>query len=332
MYICRLFHRDQPFEQVDARLLAEGSLTIGRDPSADWALVDPEGVLSRIHCTLMIDGDRLLLIDSSTNGAFLDSGERAPRDEPVELGLRQSVRLGAFSILIDRPDEAARDPLATTLHLPLSAAPAVAPRDWDDALPTEPAPHRDQSLLEAFCEGARLDVSAFSGEDPAELMRRVGAIYQQTILGLATLMTERARLKGECDLERTTIGAAQNNPFKWSPTRRLAQDLLTGGAEGFLSDAAAVRASFDDLAAHLAAIARGANAATDLTLRTLSPEAIEAEAKDQGGGLLRGKAAVCWDVHARRHAALVAQDGGRPSAVTRAFGEAYGAALEDQGR
>jgi predicted component of type VI protein secretion system len=49
MFICRLFHRDRPFEQIEARLLADGAITVGRDPNADWPLPDPEATLSR--CT-----------------------------------------------------------------------------------------------------------------------------------------------------------------------------------------------------------------------------------------------------------------------------------------
>ena len=54
MYICRLFHKDQPFEQIDARIIAEGQITIGRDPDADWILTDADGTLSRLHCTLAV--------------------------------------------------------------------------------------------------------------------------------------------------------------------------------------------------------------------------------------------------------------------------------------
>jgi predicted component of type VI protein secretion system len=145
------------------------------------------------------------------------------------------------------------------------------------------------------------------------------------VLGLATLMADRARTKGAYQLEGTTISASDNNPFKWSPTRRLAQDLLCGVDGAFLSDAQAVRASFQDISGHLTGVARGANAATDLVTATLSPEAIEQEAKTNGA-FLRSHAAVCWDIHNRRHAALTTGDGG--GAVLRVFGEAYRRAAE----
>ena len=321
LFLCRLFHRDRPFEEIDARLVGEGEITVGRDPSADWRLNDPDGTLSRIHCTLAVEGGRLLLRDRSTNGAFLDSGERAPEGQAVELRVRDSIRLGALTILISEPPEPLTPVVETTIH-PTPATVAIAPAaDWVDGPAARPA-HRDTSLIEAFCDGARLDASSFSSEDPAELMRRIGAIYQQTVLGLSALMADRARSKAEYELERTTINAADNNPFKWAPTRKLAQDLLRKSDNGFLTDAAAVRASFEDLGEHLGALADGASAAVAATANALNPGAIEAEAKAQTS-MLRNKTTVCWEIHVRRHADLTAADGGLPPLAKRAFGDAY---------
>jgi predicted component of type VI protein secretion system len=328
MYICRLFNRDRPFEQIEARLLADGGITIGRDPTADWPLVDLEGFLSRIHCTLAVDGERLLLTDSSSNGTFLDDGRRLPAGEAVPIECRRSFHLGAMTILVDRAP-ADETPDATRPHLPLRGTAPLAPRDWIDGAAAARPPHRDASLIEAFCEGARIDASELSSEDPVELMRRAGAIYQQTILGLATLMAERTRLKARYQLDRTRIAAADNNPFKWTPTRRLAQSLLGTGKTGFLSDAEAVRASFADLGCHLAAVGAGAGASLNLALETLSPDSIDAEARTQGLSL-RSRAATCREIHERRYAALVARGDGGDDALTRAFGEAYQAYCPDK--
>ncbi len=322
MYICRLFHRDRPFEQIEARLIAHGRLTIGRDPSVDWPLGEADGALSRLHCTLAVEGERLLMTDHSTNGVYLDNGDRAPKEVAVALEAHQSIRLGPLIILVEPLDQETKNGDSTMISSPpmFEDVPRV-PDDWSDGPAARP-PHRDKSLLEAFCNGAKLDASAFSAEDPAELMRRVGAIYQQTVLGLATLMAERARVKQAYQLEGTTLGASDNNPFKWSPTRRLAQDLLCAVDGAFLSDAEAVRASFQDLSNHLGAVAQGANAVNAMVMETLAPSVIESEAKAHAS-LMRSRSTVCWDIHNRRHTALNAKAGGQESPVTRAFGEAY---------
>jgi predicted component of type VI protein secretion system len=314
MFICRLFHRDRPFEQMEARLIDQGETTVGRD--ADWSLPDPDGVLSRVHLVLAVEAGRLFVCDQSTNGTYLADGERIGRDQPRELFPRDSLRLGVLDLLVDAPVASNYDTSAALQ----ATAPLSLASEWQDATPARlsaPA-HRDISLIEAFCEGARLDASALSLEDPQDLMRRVGAIYQQTILGLATLMAERARLKSNYDLDRTTISAAANNPFKWTPTRKLAQDLLCGGDTGFLSDADAVRSSFEDLITHVNALAHGADTASSQAIQTLSPQAIEAEAKEQGS-LLRSRHAVCWDILIKRYAAINEQRQSNCGAFTGAY-------------
>jgi len=325
-YICRLFRADQPFQHIEARTVPDGELTIGRDPSADWPLPDPDGTLSRIHCHLTLEDGRLTLTDRSTNGTYLDNGERAPRGKPVGLEARSSFRLGALSILVDRAEPAVSNLMATMVQQPVPPVPLPSPAHRTEGPAKAPA-FRDASLLEAFCEGASLDASAFSSEDPVALMRRVGEVYQQTILGLSTLMAERARIKGEHPLERTTIGAAHNNPFKWAPSRKLAQDLLRTQGASFLSDGEAVRASFEDIARHMAAMVDGANAVANHAMEALSPKKIEEEAKSQSS-LLRNQATVCWDILLRRYTALTGageQEGSLQSAFSSAYARATAA-------
>ncbi len=325
MFICRLFHRDHPFEQIEARLISAGKLTLGRDPAADWPLGDSDSALSRVHCTLSVEDGRLYVCDSSTNGTYLDDGSRLEPGAQVALAPQQSIYLGSLSLLVEPArDEAVADGARTTLHAPLSTNPGPIPVDWAEPADERKANH-NASLLEAFCEGARLDASALSSEDPADLMRRVGAVYQQAVLGLAALMADRARMKAAYQVSGTTISAMDNNPFKWTDSRQLAQELLCGHSAGFLPAASAVHASFEDLSQHLTAVGAAANAAVEFTMRTLAPEAIEADAKAQAS-LMRSRTAACWHVFTQRHADLASQD--QQGALQRAFGEAYNGALE----
>lgn len=322
MYICRLFHRDRPLEQVDARLIADVPVSLGRDPGADWPVDDPASTLSRRHCVLVAEGGRLSLYDKSTNGVFLPSGERAPRDAAAVLAEGDSVRLGGFLLVVEAASDAPIDAGATTVLTPGWRGATPVAVDWSDA-EAVPAPgHRDASLIEAFCEGARLDASTLSSEDPVELMRRVGAVYQQTVLGLAALMADRAKVKRDHHLGHTTISASDNNPFKWAPSRKLAEDLLCGRESAFLSNASAVRACFEDLSRHLAGMVAGAEAAVDCATTTLDPTRIEAEARTQGS-LLRSRSAVAWDVLTVHHARLVGPDGRAGGDLQSAFSEAY---------
>lgn len=312
MYVCRLFHADRPAEPIDARLFAAGVMTVGRDPAADWPLDDPEGLLSRIHCTLSADAAGLRLHDSSTNGTFLPGGERVPRGAAVPLAVGQPVRLGQLVLRVDAGVAGAA--VDTTIVLP---PPAPLPSDWDaPPAPTLP-PHPDASLVEAFCEGARLDVSTFSDEDPAVLMRRVGGIYRQAVLGLAAAMAQRGAMKEAQDLARTSVGPGRNNPVKWTAPRRLGEALLRGGDGSYLEGEQAIEQSFADLSAHLAALAAGINGTVAALLDRLDPDGIADAAAEAPGFALRGRGAARAAIHADRHRAL--RDGG----AVRLFRDAY---------
>ena len=232
----RLFALNDPFKQIDVRELAAGDLVIGRDPSEGWRIPDRERTVSREHCVLSLAGGRLTLRDTSANGVFLGAErDRVPPGDPAPIVPGDTIRLGGFMIVVEacerELDQAFDAGFAGPILKPVSvdAAAAAVPSGWGDEVAPSPS---DGTLLEAFCSGARLDASAFAGEDPAEVMRRLGAVYQQMVLGLGDLMNERTTLKTEYRMSRTTVSAEGNNPFKWAPPQRVATDLLRPRGEG----------------------------------------------------------------------------------------------------
>ncbi len=301
MVTLRLYRRNDPAKEIDRRELAQGELSIGRDPIANWQVPDPTNALSRLHCVVALKDGRLTLRDESTNGVFLSSGERPPHgvESPVEPGER--IVLGGFLLALDGV-----------------AAPA-------------PGEHDAQAgkLLDAFCAGAQIDPSLLAGEDPHEMMRRVGAIYRQMVIGLGDLMNERTRAKAERGLERTTIQAADNNPFRWAPSRRVAVDLLKASENAFQAKAEAVQSSFEDLSAHQRGLAAGWRSVLAKALDALSPATIEAALKGQSF-LGKPKAADLWGRYVQLHGELTKQaEATAESASGRAFREAYEVAADD---
>jgi predicted component of type VI protein secretion system len=335
MYTLRLFHQTDPFHQLETRALDDGELTIGRDPGADWTIQDDEREISRLHCTLSLRDGLLSVSDTSSNGVFVGSKRtRVEAGKPALVGPGETVRLGRFLIVADRCS-AAGAAFDAPFHQPVlsfgeCAPDALAvPSDWA----TPDAPFRavkaagDGALLDAFCEGARLDASSFSGEDPAEVMRRLGAVYRQMVLGLGDLMNERTSAKGEFRLERTTVRAEGNNPFRWAPAHRVAVDLLKARDDGFLSGPAAVRVSFEDMKKHLLCMLSGLKAAVSSTLDSLSPTAVEEQISGRSF-LSRGGAA--WSEYSRLYAEFKRQAGDDPdSPVNREFRSAYERRLQE---
>lgn len=284
MFTLRLFHQTEPFTQIEERRLIDGSLTLGRDEAADWRVADDSRTLSRLHCTFAVHGDRLTLRDSSSNGVFVGSERRRlPSSDETPLEPGETVRVGDYILLVEGPRTGPAPPAGGP---PPERARAVA---------------NDASLMEAFCIGAGLDASAFSGEEPAQVMRRLGEVYQQMVVGLTGLMGERSLAKTEYQLERTTVRAGGNNPFRWASSDRVAVDLLQQRADGFLSGAAAVNASFTDLQHHLICTQAGARGAIAAALQTLDPAAIE-ESLKRRGFVLKSRTAEAWERYVELHA------------------------------
>jgi predicted component of type VI protein secretion system len=327
MYMLQLFDAADELHPIDARLLREGVLKIGRDSGADWTLVDADRTISRSHCELEAQADGLTIRCQGTNGVFDDqSGERLPDGVDVPVPLPFTFRLGGYRIAASRA-QAERAPLAnrTLLMIPPLGASDEVPAEWTDAAP--PPRGGDGSLLEAFCEGAGIDASLLSAEDPAEIMRRAGAVYRQMVLGVGDLMAERERARERFQMNRTTINAGGNNPFKWAPTQRLAVDLLLAGSNSFLSGPAALKASFRDVKRHLVATFAGMRGALGAAVDAFDPAAIERGVGSRPS-LFQNRAALHMERVAERHRQLRREIDGEDEAgqLDRAFVQAYDSA------
>jgi predicted component of type VI protein secretion system len=326
MYMLRLFDEGDLVHPVDARLLRDGVLRIGRDPSADWTIPDPDREISRAHCELAVDGASIALRCIGTNGVFDDeSGARHPDAVAIPMALPSTLRIGRYRLVVA---PAPHDNLGasagnrTLVMTPPLGESTMVPSEWSDA----PGPARsftEGSLLEAFCEGAGLDASLLSHEEPTEIMRRAGAVYRQMVLGIGDLMSERDHARARYHLTRTTISGAGNNPFKWAPTQRLAIDLLLSGSHGFLSGPAALRASFQDIKRHLVATFSGLQASLRAAVDSFDPNRIDAAVADRTS-LLRSRAGLQWQEVEARHGELRRQlDEGAGGSLDQAFVAGY---------
>jgi predicted component of type VI protein secretion system len=330
MYMLQLFDVDDSVQPIDARLLRDGAISIGRDTKCDWPIADPDRALSREHCEVAASADGLIVRPIGTNGVFNDeTGDRLPDLVDVPISVPFTLRMGRFRIAASRAplDDDDTDTGKTMVLTPPLGASTAIPTDWTDAQPI--AASDGESLLEAFCRGAGLDASLLSSEEPAEVMERAGAVYRQMVLGIADLMIERDRARGRYNLSRTTIGGSGNNPFKWAPTQRLAIDLLLSGVGGFLSGPAAISGSLQDVKRHLIATFAGLQASLRQAVTSFDPAQIDA-AVSAKGSLLKSKHVLQSAEIAARHADLSRQLEGEEGTLDRAFVQAYAAAEQSK--
>ncbi len=326
MITLRLFRQSNPFQQIDERTLPAGELILGRGDDVDWPLDDPDRRLSRRHCVFGVVGGGPTLRDISANGVFIGADRARPKsDETVPLEAGETVRLGDYLIVVEAAENsAAAEPPVTGARQPLTATlpaetPAIAAQARAALDPT--------SLLESFCAGAHLDASVFADDDPEAVMRRLGAVYRQMVVGLTDLMSERTTVKAEYRMDRTTVRAAGNNPFRWAGEQRVAIDLLRAREDGFLSGPAAVKMSFADVKKHLLCVLAGSRASLSALGQALSPATVEAATP--AGFLLKSNGAAAWKTYKTVHADRINEiDTDIDGPVAHAFRAAYGKRLE----
>lgn len=324
MYRLQLFTNADSFEPVEARFLNDGRLSIGRDPSMDWSIADPDCAISRMHCQLQVDRSGLVLTPVGANGVFDDSsGERFTDGVGTALDVPCILRIGSFLLAAaEAPQSAIGADADTTMVLtPPMGHSTDIPANWPDALPAAECP--TESLLEAFCQGAGFDSSALSAEDPVVIMRRAGAVYRQMVLGVADLMQERNRARARYELSRTTIGGAGNNYFRWAPGQRLAVDLLLSDRTTFLSGPEAVRSSFRDIKRHLIATFAGLQGSLRQAIDAFAPTQLSAAVANKAA-LLKSRAALQLEEVERRQIDLVREiEEAQPGILEDAFVRAY---------
>jgi type VI secretion system protein len=213
---------------------------------------------------------------------------------------------------------------------PKPVAPAPVQPATAMAAPPAPAPVATTTAPGdlAYELAARLGLANLSPEQLAQLPAEVAAVLRETSARLMDILRARSSIKNELRLERTMIGATENNPLKFSARP---EDALTymfedrGGA--FLRGEAAIRDSFDDLADHQVAVLAGMRAAYTAMLAEFNPAQLEQRFGPGGGGVLGNRKARNWEAYQEYYARLSAD---AESAYSRLFGEVFARAYETQ--
>lgn len=326
MLILRLFSKTDPTSPVDARIVEDEPITIGRDRSSDWMIADPDNQISRVHCSVQSWNNRLVLTDSSSNGVFLKDGEkRISKNSPHSLEAGQRFYLGSYFVEIALPPEdmvTDKTTIGETGNDPDQAGNATACRPTENGFSPMAI---DGSLLAAFCRGAGIDVSALVEEDSVAIIERAGSIYREVLAGMTHLIHERAKSRETHSMDRTTIGSAENNPFKWAPGQNLAVDLLKENRNGFLQADKAIQACFQDIDAHMRATETAVDGTVQGILAALSPEMIGRDIYP--GFNFKSHEAKCWEHYVHLHQNLSEDPGERRKTYDTSFRQSYNQAL-----
>jgi type VI secretion system protein len=297
-----------------------GGGSIGRAHDNDWVLPDPERYLSAHHARVRFSNGAFHLLDTSSNGVFIN-------ERTTALGRRGSyllrdgdrLRLGEYLIAVSIDDEAA-ETAETAPNAPNAANGAAANEtidmeaDLGDLLqlgpsPTSridavevllqpgltedaglPGPEREASssrrerrpgarsgaasaAFEAFCRGAGVDPTAFSGEAQARALQLAGSLLREAVLGLKGLVLAQREMRtghqigvGREDMQRIGLTGLS--------VEDLLRQLINGHDKHELDAVQWVRDTLASIRSHDAALVRAQRAALAEFLARLDPEVL----------------------------------------------------------
>ena len=90
---------------ADPVLMEGSSLTIGRGGSNNIKLVDNERMISTNHCVIEDQGGEFVILDTSSNGTFLNYGKIPIGDNPTILNDGDILSIGPYELLMDLSDK-----------------------------------------------------------------------------------------------------------------------------------------------------------------------------------------------------------------------------------
>jgi len=210
--------------------------SIGRLDQNDWTLPDPDKVVSSRHALLKCNGGAFYIEDTSTNGTFVNSPDRAiSKTQPTRLNDGDRIFIGDYEILVQLIDDGPQ------VSEPPPAAIAAAPARTATADPLELiGVARAARAPDALIPAARESVAKAR---PPEALAPVSALLTPADAGLISEAEGDGGLDfaplpepqlGSATVDRSTPPPAAASAAK-EPARPAARSPATGGAEDLLA-------------------------------------------------------------------------------------------------
>lgn len=294
--------------------------TIGRGTDNDWSLPDPERYLSVKHARVDFRAGRYVLIDTSSNGTFVN-GAPVPLGKHCDYTLQDGdfVSLGDYRVLvsIDEPDGIAQPSTASTDSAD-SAASADTPALYDGDI--DPG-------LAAFCHGAGIDPRTITPAARGVTLDLAGQLLRESVQGLMLLNQRRDELHEGFSIPPPPDDAEW--PLNLAHgvgealTRLLTSESPCSGAVEALKD------NFRRLDAQTVAAMAAMRTAFEEFLERLAPQELE-ERFERGAkrGVFVHNKAKYWELYAGIYSGLFQRPAdGFPPLFTQAVAKAYEAKL-----
>lgn len=368
--------------------------TIGRSLDSDWVLPDALRFLSARHACIDYRSGSYYIIDTSTNGVFVNGSDQAVgRGKPQRLFSGDRLKIGDYEIVVAIDEvESSREQPASRRHIdpvdlkqrveapeetsydlvdaleitgiglesilsedtadtlvpltykfkteglsleddePAPRKPVAKPRPTAKAVPppragarrdarvpararvshaapgASPPPNSAPAApaqptaasLEAFFRGAGISAPRLDPEQTEKILRRLGRLMRELIVGLTENLQTRAAQKNALRQPDTTIQPRDNNALKFSAGVEASfESLLFGQSEQFLGGADAVHEAFADIKRHQQVLFKAMQRTVVDYIDRLDPDLLEEKFATGRHNVLRGAANKLkyWDLY-----------------------------------
>lgn len=208
----------------------------------------------------------------------------------------------------------------------------TAPVPAEDAAAPALTATGDQSAAQAFLQSLDVEDLNIPDDELQTTMARMGRVMRTMITGLREVLMTRTSIKSEFRIDQTMIGAAANNPLKFSISPEQAiEALVRPRTKGYLGAESATEEALQDIKAHEVAMVTGMEAALKGVLTRLDPEVLAGQIETSGnlGSILKGKKARYWEVYEKMYADISDQaENDFHELFSREFARAYKDQLE----
>jgi len=190
----------------------------------------------------------------------------------------------------------------------------------------------DSAALAAFLAALGFaGAAALSPVEKARLMQAAGEALRTVAKGLMEVLAARANTKQEFRIERTMIGARDNNPLKFSgDVDEALRVMLLGKTPGFLAARQAMEEALGDIKSHQLAVLAGMQAGLATVIARFDPAKLEQRMEQRSllDGVLPGaRKARFWDLFKSLYRELAVE---LEDDFQKAFGNAFARAYKDQ--
>lgn len=259
------------------RLDGRGAV-IGRAADADWRLPDPRSLVSSHHCQIAHRDGVYMLVDTSTNGTFVNGRRMAG---PHRLADGDTIGIGDFEVAVRL--EVSRAPGGSMPSSPAASGPVPA------------------GAFAAFLHGAGLDRTQVRGDEVTTLAA-AGALLRRFVSAFRAMDEDRARARHEIGAP-PAAASGSGNPIAAarSPEQALAL-LLAPPQSGVVPAPRAVDDVAQALELHRRAVLKAMQMSLGKAMEAVGPAAIRARAP-KAGPLARllpgGTEAAMWRSYER---------------------------------